>query len=115
MKEIEKEIRKSLFDFEKTDEVDAFVEYFKNLFEENLLFVIFYGSCISPLTRKETSYPDFYVVVKDYRDALKKFKDKKFLHSLLCKILPPTVFFPKNRKKWKIVSVQVQPHLKKTP
>ena len=101
MKEIEKEIRKSLFDFEKTDEVDAFVEYFKNLFEENLLFVIFYGSCISPLTKKETSYPDFYVVVKDYRDALKKFKDKKFLHSLLCKILPPTVFFLKIERNGK--------------
>lgn len=95
--ELQKEIRESLFRFQKTDEINAFLEHFKTLFEGALLSVIFYGSCINTSTRKETSYPDFYVVVRDYADALKKFKKKKFL-SLLCKILPPTVFFLKLKR-----------------
>jgi len=101
MKDIKGEIRESLLNFEKTDEIEAFVEYFKNLFGDNLLLVIFYGSCVSKLTRKETSYPDFYVVVKNYRDALRKFKNKRLLYFLLCKILPPTVFFLKIERNGK--------------
>ena len=102
MKDIEKEIRESFFNFERTEEINAFVEYFKNLFKDNLLLIIFYGSCVSKLTRKETSYPDFYVVVKTYEDALKKFKNnKRFLYPLLCRILPPTVFFLKIERNGK--------------
>ncbi len=101
MKELKKELKESLFRFENTDEISAFVEYFRDFFEDNLLLVIFYGSCISRGTRKETSYPDFYVVVKSYKSALKKFRKKRNLYFLLSKILPPTVFFLKLEKNGK--------------
>lgn len=86
-------IRNSLISFEKTEEVEAFVEHFKIFFGDQLLCVIFYGSCLSPSTRKKSSYPDFYVVVREYGNVVKNFPRKRVLYSILMRFLPPTVFF----------------------
>lgn len=49
--------------------------------------VLVYGSCLSTLTRTESSTPDFYIVVKKYR----KFYASGF-HAFLNYLLPPNIY-----------------------
>lgn len=56
----------------------------------NIDAIILYGSCVNQITRKPTSYPDFYILLSSYKNVFKK---RKFLNFLLAGILPPSSFF----------------------
>ncbi len=49
------------------DEIELFLNWFKNRYGDNLLAVIFFGSCLSEKTKSATSFKDFIVVVERYR------------------------------------------------
>ncbi len=72
--------------------VFSFLQYFLNRFE-GIECIFMYGSMLKPLLSTQTSYPDFYVIVDNYR----KFY-KSSAHTLLNKILPPNSYFLKLNK-----------------
>lgn len=49
--------------------------------------ILAYGSCLSEVTRSASSTPDFYVVVKRYRDF-----HRSVLHRILNRTLPPNIY-----------------------
>lgn len=73
--------------FKNDEVVDEFVHQFNVQFQDSLIAVVFYGSCMR--TREyDDALLDFYLVVKDYRSAY-----QIQWHAFLNKILPPNVFF----------------------
>lgn len=76
------------------DEVTSeFKKYFVNRYGSNLVYLIFYGSCLHNSTKRETSMYDFYVVIEDYKGAYETFEKRKRFYFLLNQFLPPNVFF----------------------
>lgn len=69
-------------------ETDLFVEHFKKTYGDALSAVILYGSCLSPSTRSDTSFFDFYLIAENYRDF-----HKKRLHRKINTFLPPATFY----------------------
>ncbi len=68
-------------------ELDVLLGHFRKTFGDNLLAVIFFGSCLSEKTRTETSFKDFVIVVKSYRKA-----SSNMLAALGHNILPPDLY-----------------------
>jgi hypothetical protein len=58
---------------------------FETCYAEELLAVLFYGSCLSPTTRRAGSTPDFFVITKD-GDIPAHPRRTRLLH----RVLPPT-------------------------
>lgn len=73
--------------------VREFKNYFLRRFGSNLVYLIFYGSCLYTSTKRKTSMYDFYVVVEDYRKAYDAFDKRKRFYRFLNQFLPPNVFF----------------------
>jgi len=72
---------------DKRPEYQGYVDYFLNKHGDSILAVVLYGSCVSNSTRSETSMPDFYLIVDDYR----RFHKRRFQAYINAK-LPPVVF-----------------------
>lgn len=75
--------------FENDEVVDAFVQQFSDQFQESLVAVVFYGSCMRT-KEYQNALLDFYVVVNNYRSAY-----QGRWYAVLNKVLPPNVFFAK--------------------
>ncbi len=68
---------------------EFFLKYFLEHFE-GIKCVFMYGSMLNPILSTSTSFPDFYVIVDDY----KRFY-KSNIHVVLNRILPPNSYFLK--------------------
>ena len=66
----------------------AFTEYFRERFGSELLAVILYGSCLSPVTRRESSIYDFFLICDRYRPFYRNLKLALFNYCL-----PPNIFY----------------------
>ena len=65
-----------------------YVERFKEKFPNGLLGVVFYGSMLSETTSTGTSFPDFFLVVEDYKTFY-----RKAFHAFLNRTLPPNIYY----------------------
>jgi len=66
----------------------AFTRYFQERFGSPLLAVILYGSCLSPVTRRESSIYDFFLICDRYRPF---YRNRKLALFNYC--LPPNIFY----------------------
>jgi len=85
------------------DFVKDYREYFLNTFGESLEAVIFYGSCLNVITKKETSTPDFFLIAKSYYAF-----HKSLMHSTLNRFYTPNTYslkFDKGRGKYNTISI----------
>ena len=73
----------------KSPSSDFFLQYFLGHFE-GIACVFMYGSMLSPGLSTPTSFPDFYIIVDDY----KRFY-KSSIHTLINSVLPPNSYFLK--------------------
>ncbi len=73
----------------RTDVSDVFLKHFLDNFN-GIKCVYMYGSMLNPRLSTSSSFPDFYVVVDDY----KRFY-KSSVHSMLNAFLPPNSYFLK--------------------
>ena len=67
--------------------VNAYKNYFLPFSSDSILAIIFYGSCLNDVTKKESSTPDFFLIVKSYGAF-----HKNSIHSLLNRILTPNTY-----------------------
>lgn len=77
--------------FSNDDVIDAFVHQFNARFNDSLIAVVFYGSCVRSKEYKNAVL-DFYVIVDNYSCAY-----QNRWHAILNKVLPPNVFFSKTQ------------------
>ena len=66
----------------------AFTRYFQERFGSQLLAVILYGSCLSQVTRRESSIYDFFLICDRYRPFYRNPKLALFNY-----FLPPNIFY----------------------
>ena len=66
----------------------AFTRYFQERFGSQLLAVILYGSCLSQVTRRESSIYDFFLICDRYRPFYRNLKLALFNY-----FLPPNIFY----------------------
>ncbi|MCB1198622.1 MAG: hypothetical protein KDK51_09630 [Deltaproteobacteria bacterium] len=69
---------------------DLFESYLENLLQAMpgpFSYIVGYGSCLSQTTQSDTSVPDFYVVVHDYKTFYSSWKAKQ-----LNRHLPPNIY-----------------------
>lgn len=64
-----------------------FLEVILSRYPGRVLGVFMYGSVLSPVTKSQTSFPDFFVVTDGYRRVFHKFS-----HWLLAWVLPPHIY-----------------------
>ena len=86
-KELKKLLREIILNFPSDDEIEFFKDWFKARYGENLRAVIFFGSCLSELSKSPTSFKDFIVIVDKYR-----LTSKNPLKWLSHWLLPPDLF-----------------------
>jgi hypothetical protein len=80
-------LREDVTVYPEDKELELFLGHFLKTFGNNLLAVIFFGSCLSEKTRTETSFKDFFLVVDSYRRA-----SSSLLAALGHNILPPDLY-----------------------
>ena len=73
----------------KTPSSEFFLNYFLEHFE-GIAGIYMYGSMLNPVLSTPTSFPDFYIIVDDY----KRFY-KSSIHTLINGVLPPNSYFLK--------------------
>ncbi len=73
----------------KTPSSEFFLNYFLGHFE-GIAGIYMYGSMLNPMLSTPTSFPDFYIIVDDY----KRFY-KSSIHTLINSVLPPNSYFLK--------------------
>ncbi len=73
----------------KTPASEFFLRYFLGRFD-GIACIYMYGSMLNPLVSTPTSFPDFYIIVDDYRQFY-----KSGIHTALNKVLPPNSYFLK--------------------
>lgn len=66
----------------------AFTRYFQKRFGSQLLAIILYGSCLSQVTRRESSIYDFFLICDRYRPFYRSLKLALFNYCL-----PPNIFY----------------------
>ena len=66
--------------------IERFVSWFRQRYGSRLVGVLFFGSCVSEETRSATSFPDFFVIVDNYRAHGSVFG------ALMHRILPPDLY-----------------------
>jgi hypothetical protein len=86
-KELASSLTRSIFNYPRDEEMEPFLEYFRKIFGNNLLAVIFFGSCLSEETKTQTSFKDFFILVNSYRKA-----SPSLLAAIGHKILPPDLY-----------------------
>ncbi len=101
------------------EQLDPYVEKLLSGHGNELLAIIFYGSCLFSQTQASSSFPDFYLLVSDFR----KFHGT-LLHSVLNTVLPPNVYFgkfshpqntgPKQLLRFKCCVMSLAQYLKET-
>ncbi len=64
-----------------------FLDIILSRYPGRVLGVFMYGSVLSPVTKSQTSFPDFFVVTEGYRKVFRKFS-----HWLLAWVLPPHIY-----------------------
>lgn len=70
---------------------------------DRALAILAYGSCLSETTRSESSTPDFYVVVEQYRTY-----HRSWFHAFINWILPPNIYHFKvgeRSSKYNVISL----------
>ena len=67
-------------------ELQEFISYFRKKFGDQVIAVIFFGSCLSTITKKETSFRDFFVILDSYKTT-GSILTRAFHH-----ILPPDLY-----------------------
>jgi len=85
--ELKKILMESLLSFSSDAELEFFKDWFEKRYGENLRAVVFFGSCLSELSKSPTSFKDFIVVVDKYR-----LSSKNPLRWLSHWLLPPDLF-----------------------
>ena len=86
------------------DYVRPYVDYFLSKWPDSIEAIVFYGSCLSEGTKKETSTPDFFILTESYG----KFH-KNLIHSILNAILPPNTYSicsSKLKGKYNVLSIR---------
>ncbi|MFH1263402.1 MAG: hypothetical protein V1495_08200 [Pseudomonadota bacterium] len=83
---LESLIRNQLTSFEPAV-VEPFLSSLRSLVGERADAILVYGSCLSSVTRSSTSTPDFFVLVRRYRDF-----HRSLLHTVVNWILPPSIY-----------------------
>ncbi len=73
----------------KTPSSEFYLQHFLSHFD-GIACVYLYGSMLNPLVSTPTSFPDFYIIVDDYRRFY-----KSGVHTALNKVLPPNSYFLK--------------------
>ncbi len=81
----------------RAPETDRFVEHFRGIFGRSLRAVIFYGSCISSVTRSTSSMFDFFLVCDRYESFYGNAggrwrKKKRWVHAALNRFLAPNIY-----------------------
>jgi len=67
---------------------EAFVDFFRRTFGEELAAVVLYGSMLDERLASENSFYDFYLICDDYRRFFKRRRDR-----WLARVLPPNVYY----------------------
>ena len=85
---------------------ESFVRDYRNFFlskwKDSIKAIIFYGSCLNEITKKQTSTPDFFLIPKNYRSF-----HKDFVHSMLNWFWTPNTYSirePELRGKFNVIS-----------
>ncbi len=73
-------------ELETDPELQTFIKYFCEKFGSNLVAVIFFGSFLSSVTRKQSSFRDFFVILDTYKSAGGGFE------RLMHRVLPPDLY-----------------------
>ncbi len=88
MREARDIIKEKLLEPIKGDDLDFFINMFREKYGEHLLAVIHYGSLLSEVTRKKDSFRDFFVIVDSFAEL-----DVGILDKLLSTFLPPNLYY----------------------
>jgi hypothetical protein len=74
------------------------------LWKESIDSIIFYGSCLSTKTSKESSTPDFFIIVPSYRGFY-----RNVTHTLLNRVLTPNTYsitYEGKKGKYNVISTR---------
>ncbi|MCX5858811.1 MAG: hypothetical protein NT056_02765 [Proteobacteria bacterium] len=85
---VRERVRTAVFAPSSEPALPAFTRYFQERFGSELLAVILYGSCLSQVTRRESSIYDFFLICDRYRPF---YRDLKLALFNYC--LPPNIFY----------------------
>ena len=82
----------------RSAETDRFVEHFRGTFGPSVRAIIFYGSCLSKVTRSADSMYDFFIICDSYdrfyagaKGAFWK-KRRPWVHAGINRFLPPNIY-----------------------
>jgi len=87
-KKVREKVRAAVFAQSAEPALPAFTRYFQERFGSELLAVILYGSCLSQVTRRESSIYDFFLICGRYRPFYRNWKLALFNY-----FLPPNIFY----------------------
>src|SRR5262249_20637476 len=92
----------------QSQRLEPFLSKVRDLVEAKAEVILAYGSCLSDITKMETSVPDFYILISSYFQF-----HRSFLHAILNWILPPSIYHFKSRgqdAKFSVISLKDLSH-----